>query len=70
MCMCVNFAAEIDREVGKVKFKSIFKKMYILPFILQGCCYVRNCGDVANAFMHSELLQKHEPRLDATQPAL
>ena len=54
---CVNFAADITWEVGNVKFKCI--KIYILPFIMQGCCYVRNCGDVVKCiYAKSELLQK------------
>ena len=28
VCICLNFAAVINREVGKVKFKFIKKKVY------------------------------------------
>ena len=38
MCTCLNFAAVINREVGKVKFK------FIKKCIFYHCCYVRNCG--------------------------
>ena len=56
-CFYVNFAADIKWEVGNVKFKCI--KIYILPFIMQGFCYVRNCGDVVKCiYAKSELLQK------------
>ena len=51
MCTCVNYSADINREGGKVKFKFI-KKCIFLPFIMQGCCHVRNCGGMVNAFMH------------------
>ena len=54
---CVNSAADIKWEAGNVKFKRI--KIYTLPFIMQGCCYVRNCGDVVKCiYAKSELLQK------------
>ena len=54
---CVNFATDITWEVGNVKFKCI--KIYILPFTMQGCCYVRYCGDVVKCiYAKSELLQK------------
>ena len=54
---CVNFAADITWEVGNVKFKCI--KIYILPFIMQVCFYVRNCGDVVKCiYAKSELIQK------------
>ena len=58
MCMCLNFAAVIKREVGKVKFKFIKK------------CIVYHCWlamyailGVVNAFMHRvSFYKKHEPR--------
>ena len=53
----INFAADVTWEVGNVKFKCI--KIYISPFIMQGCSYVRNCGDVVKCiYAKSELLQK------------
>ena len=54
--MCLNFAAVINREVGKVKFKFIKKCLFY------HCCYYAIVG-VVNAFMHRVgFYKKHEPR--------
>ena len=46
MCMCLNSAAVINREVWKVKFKFIKKNVYFNIVALYA-----NVG-VVNAFMH------------------
>ena len=56
MCMCLNFAAVINREVGKVKFKFI-KNVYFTIVALYAIV------GVVNAFMHRvSFYKKHEPR--------
>ena len=46
MCMCVNFAANINREVGKVKFKFILKNVYFtIRFAgVLLCSHLWGCG--------------------------
>ena len=46
MCMCLNFAAVINRKVGKVKFKFIKKNVYFTIVALYAIV------GVINAFMH------------------
>ena len=57
MCMCLNFAAVINREVGKVKFKFIKKNVYFTIVAMYAIV------GVVNAFMHRvSFYKKHEPR--------
>ena len=54
--MCLNFATVINREVGKVKFKSI-KNVYFTIVAMYAIV------GVVNAFMHRvSFYKKHEPR--------
>ena len=56
MCMCVNFAAFINREVEKVK-----KCIFIHSFCRVVAMYA--IAGVVNAFMHRVgFYKKHEPR--------
>ena len=58
MCMCLNFAAVINRQVGKVKFKFI-KKCIFYHLIVALYAIV----GVVNTFMHRvSFYKKHEPR--------
>ena len=61
MCMCVNFAAFINREDGKVKFKFIKKCIFYHSLCRVVAMYA--IVGVVNTFMHRVgFYKKHEPR--------
>ena len=50
MCMCVNYAADIIWKMGRLNLNLI--KCIYFTIHYAGGCYVRNCVDVVNAFLH------------------